>query len=49
MMLKRAGRAHDPRGVVATSAGQLAVICPACPQPGWNLPDGWEALPDTEK
>ena len=22
--------------------GSLAIFCPACPQPGINLPDGWE-------
>lgn len=22
--------------------GSLAIFCPACPQPGVNLPDGWE-------
>jgi hypothetical protein len=41
-MLKRAGRGHDPAGVQATKAGELAVLCPACPQPGINLPEGWE-------
>ena len=42
MALKRAGRGHDPRGVEATSKGELMVECPACPHPGSNLPDGWE-------
>ena len=37
-MLKRAGRAYDPRGVKATSKGECAVLCPACPHPGKNLP-----------
>lgn len=41
-MLKRAGRGHDPAGVAATKAGGCAVLCPACPQPGLNLQDGWE-------
>ncbi|KAG1784380.1 uncharacterized protein HD556DRAFT_1435459 [Suillus plorans] len=41
-MLKRAGRGHDPSGVDATSAGECAVLCPACPHPGKNLPEGWE-------
>ncbi|KAG1851559.1 hypothetical protein C8R48DRAFT_750003 [Suillus tomentosus] len=41
--LQRAGRGHDPSGVIATQAGELAVICPACPQPGRNLPEGWES------
>ncbi|KAH7906735.1 hypothetical protein BJ138DRAFT_1219206 [Hygrophoropsis aurantiaca] len=40
--LKRSGRGHDPAGIEGTQEGQCAVICPACPQPGMNLPDGWE-------
>ena len=43
MMLKRAGRGHDPDGVAATQNGQLAIDCPACPLPGKNLPDDWLA------
>ncbi|KAF7971009.1 hypothetical protein HWV62_22275 [Athelia sp. TMB] len=41
-MLARAGRGHDPAGIVATKPGEIAVHCRACPQPGINLPDGWE-------
>ncbi|KAG2050816.1 hypothetical protein BDR06DRAFT_983821 [Suillus hirtellus] len=41
--LQRAGRGHDPSGVIATQTGELAVICPTCPQPGRNLPEGWES------
>lgn len=26
--------------------GKCTVVCPACPQPGRNLPDGWEHDPD---
>ncbi|KAG2096118.1 uncharacterized protein F5147DRAFT_584181 [Suillus discolor] len=44
-MLMRAGRGHDPGGVEATQQGQLAVLCPACPQPGKNLSDNWENEP----
>jgi hypothetical protein len=40
-MLKRAGRGHDPEGVNGTREGECAVLCPACPQPGKNLPDNW--------
>lgn len=40
--LKRAGRGHDPNGIEAMKEGECAVICPACPHPGINLPDGWE-------
>ncbi|KAH7904723.1 hypothetical protein BJ138DRAFT_1138468 [Hygrophoropsis aurantiaca] len=35
-------RGHDPNGINATEPGQCAVECPACPQPGRNLPVGWE-------
>lgn len=42
MVLKRAGRGHDPEGIGATSPGSLTVECPACPHPGRNLPDDWE-------
>ncbi|KAK7023733.1 CxC2 domain-containing protein [Favolaschia claudopus] len=39
--LKRAGRAHDARGVGGTRTGECAVLCWACPQEGMNLPSGW--------
>ncbi|KAG2028875.1 hypothetical protein BDR03DRAFT_988121 [Suillus americanus] len=41
-MLKRFGRGHDPSGVDGTLEGECVVLCPACPQPGKNLPNGWE-------
>ncbi|PPQ76066.1 hypothetical protein CVT26_004585 [Gymnopilus dilepis] len=41
-MLKRGGRAHEPSGAAGTRAGELAVLCPACPQVGMNLPPDWE-------
>ncbi|KAI0702101.1 hypothetical protein C8Q76DRAFT_802395 [Earliella scabrosa] len=44
--LRRAGRAHDPNGVEATSLGELAVECPACPHPNKNLPPDWQNAPD---
>ncbi|KAF9458821.1 hypothetical protein BDZ94DRAFT_1172825 [Collybia nuda] len=44
-MLKRTARGHDPRGIEATKPGQCALLCPACPQPGINLPPGWESAP----
>ncbi|KAH9829181.1 uncharacterized protein C8Q71DRAFT_799831 [Rhodofomes roseus] len=44
-LLKRFGRGHDPLGAKATTPGSCAVLCPACPQPGKNLPDGWETSP----
>ncbi|KAJ7248910.1 hypothetical protein B0H12DRAFT_1203047 [Mycena haematopus] len=39
--LRRAGRAHDPNGVVSTKEGECAVLCWACPHDGKNLPEGW--------
>ncbi|KAI0713195.1 hypothetical protein C8T65DRAFT_528834, partial [Cerioporus squamosus] len=44
-LMKRAGRGHDPAGTGATEPGECAVECPACPQPGKNLPEGWENAP----
>ncbi|TFK60138.1 hypothetical protein BDN72DRAFT_872951 [Pluteus cervinus] len=43
--LKRARRGHHKTGVDGTRLGECAVLCPACPQPGINLPSGWENLP----
>ncbi|KIY48995.1 hypothetical protein FISHEDRAFT_58576 [Fistulina hepatica ATCC 64428] len=49
-MLKRAGRGHDiDRGIDETYPGELAVSCPACPNPKVNLPEGWEAAQDSMK
>ncbi|KAF8059256.1 hypothetical protein FPV67DRAFT_1675319 [Lyophyllum atratum] len=42
---KRAGRGHDPEGISGTPSGGLAIHCRACPQPGINLPVGWEKAP----
>ncbi|KAJ7631946.1 hypothetical protein DFH06DRAFT_1337469 [Mycena polygramma] len=50
LMLKRAGRANDGDRLVAeTKPGELAVVCPACPQPGVNLPEGWESATGDER
>ncbi|KAK6974482.1 hypothetical protein R3P38DRAFT_3335742 [Favolaschia claudopus] len=48
-MLKRAGRGHAVSGVAGTAAGECALLCPACPQPGKNLPVGWEDVPEETK
>ncbi|KAG1839753.1 hypothetical protein DFJ58DRAFT_718504 [Suillus subalutaceus] len=40
-MLKRAGWGYDSASVEGTGHGECAVICPACLQPGKNLPDNW--------
>lgn len=46
--IKRSGQGHQPGTIAATEPGACAVICPACPHPGKNLPDGWEnALPES--
>ncbi|KAE9390037.1 hypothetical protein BT96DRAFT_959877 [Gymnopus androsaceus JB14] len=39
------GRAHNQTGVQGTAQGELAVECPACPHPGWNLPPNWKEYP----
>jgi hypothetical protein len=48
-MLKRAGRGHDLGGVAATAEGECAVLCPACPHPGINLPNQWENVPEAQQ
>jgi hypothetical protein len=48
-MLKRAGRGHDPAGVINTQIGECAVLCPACPQPLKNLPDNWKDVPNDKR
>jgi hypothetical protein len=48
-MLKRMGRGHDPVGVAGTREGECAILCPACPQPGKNLPDDWHDAPEKKQ
>lgn len=36
----QAGYGHCPGSSV--QPGSLAIFCPACPQPGVNLPDNWK-------
>jgi hypothetical protein len=38
------GFGHDTN--VKPENGQLALFCPACPQPGINLPDNWNERPE---
>ncbi|KAJ7059879.1 hypothetical protein C8F01DRAFT_1253971 [Mycena amicta] len=46
---KRAGVAHDMAEMEKVKPGDLAVRCWACPQDGFNLPDGWDSCnPDDE-
>jgi Lon protease-like protein len=47
-MLKRAGRGHDSSGISGTQQGELTIPCRACPQPGINLPLGWQKTPDKD-
>ncbi|TFY75854.1 hypothetical protein EWM64_g8158 [Hericium alpestre] len=49
MMAKWAGRGHDPMGMKGTSQGKCVVECPWCPQPGRNLPDNWQDVPEEMK
>ncbi|PPQ82214.1 hypothetical protein CVT26_009204 [Gymnopilus dilepis] len=48
-MLKRGGRGHDPSGAAGTKEGELAILCPSCPHPGINLPDGWSNASDDQR
>ncbi|KAJ7279177.1 hypothetical protein C8J57DRAFT_1713062 [Mycena rebaudengoi] len=47
-MLKRAGRIHDPEGILSTEPGECALLCPACPHPGKNIPDDWKTAGDAK-
>lgn len=42
-MFKRGGRGSVEGLMADTGEGQLALKCPACPEPGVNLPEGWQA------
>ncbi|KAG1779216.1 hypothetical protein EV702DRAFT_1216574 [Suillus placidus] len=44
-MLKRSGQGHDPSGIGGTAEGECAILCPACPHPGKNLPADWKDAP----
>lgn len=47
--LKWAGYAGNMKRSNEVGAGELAIFCPACPQPGINLPEDWKddtARPD---
>jgi len=43
--LKWAGHGHNQKGAMNVGRGELANYCPACPQPGVNLPDDWKNDP----
>ncbi len=44
--LKWNGFGHSGRNPNTVTPGELAVYCPTCPQPGVNIPDNWQDLPD---
>lgn len=46
MMLKRKGVALAVGKLQSIKQGDLALVCPACPHPGINLPDNWETRVD---
>uniref|UniRef100_A0A8H7XMY7 CxC2-like cysteine cluster KDZ transposase-associated domain-containing protein n=1 Tax=Psilocybe cubensis TaxID=181762 RepID=A0A8H7XMY7_PSICU len=37
---------HNERAVLSFGTGDLGIFCPACPQPGVNLPDNWREDPN---
>ncbi|KAJ7310883.1 hypothetical protein DFH08DRAFT_974040 [Mycena albidolilacea] len=43
LLLKRTGQGHDPceDHINVTKLGEVALLCPACPLPGINLPPDW--------
>lgn len=47
-MLKRAGHGHDLTWIVGTTQGGCAVLYPACPHPGKNLPLDLDKAPESE-
>ncbi|KAK7016199.1 hypothetical protein VNI00_018964 [Paramarasmius palmivorus] len=49
-MLKRGGLGNDQtRRLEDIRPGELAVRCIACPQPGVNLPLGWQSVPEDQR
>ncbi|KZV65011.1 hypothetical protein PENSPDRAFT_587550, partial [Peniophora sp. CONT] len=45
LMFKRAGRGHEPGGIIGTPPGAVAVQCPACPNFDMNVPADWALSP----
>ncbi|KIJ50997.1 hypothetical protein M422DRAFT_44213 [Sphaerobolus stellatus SS14] len=48
-MLKRMGRSLLQDGAAQTKPGALALECPACPQPGRNMPAKMEDVPKNDR
>ncbi|KAF8235540.1 hypothetical protein L208DRAFT_1256789, partial [Tricholoma matsutake] len=40
--LKWAGYGHNQKNLLNPEPGSLANFCPACPQPGINIPENWQ-------
>lgn len=40
-MVQRAGNWLGQESIRDTKEGELALVCPACPHPGINLPSDW--------
>ncbi|PBK60375.1 hypothetical protein ARMSODRAFT_1026563 [Armillaria solidipes] len=47
-LMKRFGCGHVENSIDTTGPEELALRCLACPQPGVNLPEGWEKAPPEE-
>jgi hypothetical protein len=45
MNLVKAGRGHDPLGILATHPGELTGLCHACPHESINIPNDISSLP----
>ncbi|TDL13548.1 hypothetical protein BD410DRAFT_688437, partial [Rickenella mellea] len=46
VMEKRSGQAHEMDSLLPhRQPGSLVVHCPACPEPGFNMPEGWKDTP----
>ncbi|KAF7296591.1 CxC2 domain-containing protein [Mycena chlorophos] len=50
LLLKRGGRfGYQSNQAEDAAPGELAILCPACPRPGVNLPEDWkDAKPEDE-
>lgn len=48
-LLKRKGHGHSANGIPQPKPGDCAVLCPACPYPGINMPKNLEDIPVSER
>lgn len=49
-MRKRLGQAHGIDHMLPDRPpGAMVVYCPVCPEPGFNVEQGWESIPPTLK